>query len=215
MEINAYSLCPGGTGKKIKFCCPECIPHLEKLTRMAEGEQYKAALAALESAERALPDKPCLLHAKIRLLDRVNAWEESDRVKQVFFEKHPDNPVALAQAVGLTEDVDEAFDRFEKAWAACRRQETVYPELLEALEDIADILEQNGAECGALHFLRVAAGLDEGRNEVIADRVWEFNSRLPLILRIPMEFCPVGAGTPWEDRKEEVRRCWIFRFRRL
>ena len=23
MPIDAYSVCPGGTGKKIKFCCPD------------------------------------------------------------------------------------------------------------------------------------------------------------------------------------------------
>ena len=33
MPIDPYSPCPGGTGKKIKFCCSELVGDLE----IAEG----------------------------------------------------------------------------------------------------------------------------------------------------------------------------------
>jgi hypothetical protein len=31
MPIDAYSPCPGGTGKKIKFCCPDFLGELETI----------------------------------------------------------------------------------------------------------------------------------------------------------------------------------------
>ena len=31
MSIDPYSSCPGGTGKKIKFCCAELVGDLEQL----------------------------------------------------------------------------------------------------------------------------------------------------------------------------------------
>jgi hypothetical protein len=48
MALDAYSFCPGGTGKKIKFCCPDFLPELQKIDRMLEGEQYMACLQHIE-----------------------------------------------------------------------------------------------------------------------------------------------------------------------
>ena len=55
MSIDAYSLCPGGTGKKIKFCCGDFLPELQKIDRMFEGEQY---LACLQHIDRLLAQEP-------------------------------------------------------------------------------------------------------------------------------------------------------------
>ena len=55
MAIDAYSLCPGGTGKKIKFCCGDFLPELQKIDRMFEGEQY---LACLKHVDRLLAQEP-------------------------------------------------------------------------------------------------------------------------------------------------------------
>ena len=44
MPLDPYSPCPGGTGKKIKFCCHELLGDLEQLDRLVEGEQIQAAL---------------------------------------------------------------------------------------------------------------------------------------------------------------------------
>ena len=42
MAINAYSSCPGGTGKKIKFCCGDLLDEFEQIERMVDGQQYLA-----------------------------------------------------------------------------------------------------------------------------------------------------------------------------
>ena len=49
MAIDAYSPCPGGTGKKIKFCCGgDFLPELQKIDRMIDGEQYLACLQHID-----------------------------------------------------------------------------------------------------------------------------------------------------------------------
>ena len=60
MALDAYSLCPGGTGKKIKFCCPDFLPELEKIDRMIEGEQFIACHPTYRSAraEGPIPGLP-------------------------------------------------------------------------------------------------------------------------------------------------------------
>lgn len=207
MEINVYSFCPGGTGKKIKFCCPECLPHLENLARMVEGGQYRAALAAVENAARVLPDKPCLMNVKIHLLESVESWEESEKARELFFEKHPDNPLALALAVPLTEDVDEAFARFEKAWAVWRQrnQDTLDEELVLAVVDLAGILGRAGAGWASLYFMRMAVRLREGREEELTAECRRLSSHMPLVLRMPLIIAPAKQGMPWTDRYEDAR----------
>ena len=44
MAIDSYAPCPGGTGKKIKFCCSDLVGDLEQLDRLIEGDQITAAL---------------------------------------------------------------------------------------------------------------------------------------------------------------------------
>ena len=51
MAIDLYSLCPGGRGKKIKFCCPDHIKDLEQIDAFLEGEQFAAGLAFVENLE--------------------------------------------------------------------------------------------------------------------------------------------------------------------
>ena len=35
--LDAYSVCPGGTGKELKFCCPDFVGELQKIVRLARG----------------------------------------------------------------------------------------------------------------------------------------------------------------------------------
>ena len=59
MAIDPYASCPGGTGKKIKFCCPDLLSELEKIDRMLTGNQRRACLDHL-AANRAQVSEPGL-----------------------------------------------------------------------------------------------------------------------------------------------------------
>ena len=59
MPIDAYSPCPCGTGKKIKFCCSaDIVEDLGKILRMMEGDQRKAALDAVDKLLAKRPNRP-------------------------------------------------------------------------------------------------------------------------------------------------------------
>ena len=99
MSIDAYSPCPGGTGKKIKFCCGDFLPELQKIDRMFDGEQY---LACLQHVDRLLAQEPsrdraCLLAFRCELLRLTDQHEAAKAATAAFLAKHPDNQVALAE----------------------------------------------------------------------------------------------------------------------
>ena len=98
MPIDPYSPCPGGTGKKIKFCCPNLLGELQKIQRMMEGEQFQGCLQHVEQLERTNPDQPCLLSVKTLLLRILHRFDEARETADRFLEKHPDNPIALAES---------------------------------------------------------------------------------------------------------------------
>ena len=63
MALDAYSLCPGGTGKRIKFCCGDFLGELQNIDWMFEEKQYVACLQHIEHLRQqpAHRDRQCLL----------------------------------------------------------------------------------------------------------------------------------------------------------
>ncbi len=97
MPIDHYSPCPGGTGKKIKFCCADLLPELEKIDRMVEGEQYVACLDHVNLLDAKTPGRPCLLAWKLTLEQITGQRETAAATLASFIAQHPNNPIALAE----------------------------------------------------------------------------------------------------------------------
>jgi len=102
MPLDAYSPCPGGTGKKIKFCCSDLLGDLQKIDRMLEGEQFQAALAHVERMEEKHPGRACLMAYHCLLLRITRRIEEVEPLAARFVQLHPKNPVALAEMAIVT-----------------------------------------------------------------------------------------------------------------
>jgi hypothetical protein len=121
MPFDSYSPCPGGTGKKIKFCCPELLSELQKIERMLGGEQYLACLKQVERLEQSHPSKACLWSAKTMLLRAMERIDEAQAAAATFLEQYPESPVALAETAILcaaTQGGREAMPTLAKAMAA-------------------------------------------------------------------------------------------------
>src|SRR5688500_16350934 len=101
MTLDAYSTCPGGTGKKIKFCCSDIIPELAKIDRMLAGDQRLACLDYVEKLNQKFPDRACLLVTKASLERATGKVEAADQTLQAMMEQQGANPVALAQSASL------------------------------------------------------------------------------------------------------------------
>ncbi|MFH1264693.1 MAG: hypothetical protein ABIK89_03155, partial [Planctomycetota bacterium] len=98
MPIGPYSPCPGGTDNKVKFCCSTLASELQKIERMLEGEQFLACLKHIEHLEKTHADKACLLATKSMLLRALERPDEARATAAQFREKHPQNPIALAES---------------------------------------------------------------------------------------------------------------------
>ncbi len=97
MTLDRYMPCPGGTGKKIKFCCEDLLGELEAIQRMLEGDQRLACLESIETALEKYPDRACLLAIKALLHSEMQQEEALEKTLALFESKHPDNPVMLAE----------------------------------------------------------------------------------------------------------------------
>ncbi len=118
MAIDSYSLCPGGRGKKIQFCCPDHIKELEQIDRMLEGEQYAAGLAFVENLEKTNPNCACLTEAKCMFQRMIGLWEDAYETATKFVEREPKNVMALtelATAAALTDKPQEGVSRLVDA----------------------------------------------------------------------------------------------------
>lgn len=125
MAIDAYSLCPGGTGKKIKFCCGDFLPELQKIDRMIDGEQFLACLQHVDHLLAHEPgrDRPCLLATKCMLLRFTDRQEAARTAAAAFLVKHPDNQIALAEMAILAAESNTlaALGLLQKAMRRQRR----------------------------------------------------------------------------------------------
>ena len=158
MAIDSYAPCPGGTGKKIKFCCPDLIGDLEQLDRLVEGDQISAALDQVKRLEEKQPGRPCLLATRTKLELGTKQFAAAAETSRRFLDACPDNPLALGHAAisdaiaGRIQEAAALFDKAREAAVAAGRQgegtQDVSPELVR----IAATLVQAAAQAGHIGF---------------------------------------------------------------
>ncbi|NDC62391.1 MAG: hypothetical protein EBZ59_00015 [Planctomycetia bacterium] len=163
MPLDPYAPCPGGTGKKIKFCCSDLLGDLEQIDRLVEGDQISAALEQVTRLSERHPGRPCLLATRTKLELASKKFAEASATSRVFLEAFPENPLALGHAAvaeaiaGRIQEAAALFDRARGA-AAGTEEGGASPELVR----IAATLVQAGAQAGHVGF---AQGLVDWLND--------------------------------------------------
>ena len=116
--IDAYSLCPGGTGKKIKFCCRNRLEDFRKIYKYIDVNQYTACLNYVDSLLKTDSECACLLAIRCIILKAISD-RENDFVETAkrFYECHPENPIAIAESAQalLIEGQNAIKTEFENA----------------------------------------------------------------------------------------------------
>jgi len=197
MAIDPYSPCPGGTGKKIKFCCPDLLGDLNTLVRMIEGEQHAAALAHLRAIESPAKPRACLAALKIQLLRAAGRDEEMRAAVQQFVDHFPDNPIALAEsALNVAvddEDGPAAMRLLQKAIAASGVH--LYPQVYAAIAAIAELMADSGLARSAMALWHLQTILDEDDQQPrqLLTRTCRSDA-VPLLVKDEpiLEACPKG-----------------------
>jgi hypothetical protein len=202
MPLDGYSPCPCETGKKVKFCCPDLLDDLNKIERMIAGDQRLACLEYIEKLEATKPDRACLLAAKIEILSDLKRFDELRQVVLRFAEKHPENPVALAE-LALLKAVEESPHAgallMQRALRACH--ESMPNQVYSALGTLARILLSAGQPLAAkAHFsLMMTIAPDD---EFPVSMVMQLSGAemLPVPLRDVARLHPCPQGVSWSEQ---------------
>lgn len=204
MAIDAYSLCPGGSGKKIKFCCPEFFPELEKIDRLLEGDQSAAAVEHVERLQTQPQnrDRACLMAMKADALFNLGRQEEAMANAVAWVEKHPDNQDAhaeLAMLRGMAGGCRLAMPELQKAITLSGN--TFGQRVMNAVSMVAQIAlyQREYLPVGPLTDLLVA--LDpENPNWAKLRAAFTHDANVPLLLREMPEFHPLPEDSPLHAR---------------
>ncbi|MGA2066454.1 MAG: hypothetical protein ABSG86_15875 [Thermoguttaceae bacterium] len=206
MAIDNYSSCPGGTGKKIKFCCPDLVADLEKLDRMLEGEQYVAAAQHVDRLMAQGQNRACLMAIKATLL-RTTQQLEAGRAHAVeFLKAFPENPIAWAEAAvlaALSETGQAAMPKLQKAIALSSR--ALEPRVYMATGVVAEALLEDGdwlAARALWRFQTMAAPADPHPLEYLAR--WNRLPEIPLVVKGEPPLVPCPADVRWKSRFDEA-----------
>lgn len=206
MPIDAYSPCPGGTGKKIKFCCPDFLGQLEKIERMLEGDQHVACLKYIEQLEQQRADRPCLLAIKCMLLRLDGQLEAVGAAVAHFLDHHPDNPIALAESAMLTaanQGGRQAMEVLQRAIAATEKE--VSSRVYEAIGTVAQVLLSEGHFPAARALLVLQATIDR-QEERAVQMVMQLNRSpsVPLLVRDDRALDTCAEDAPWKAPFDEA-----------
>jgi hypothetical protein len=207
MAIDAYSLCPGGTGKKIKFCCGDFLSELQKIDRMIEGQQYSACLQHIDGLLAPKPgrDRACLLATRCELLHLTDQREAAHAAAATFIAKYPDNQIALAESaiVAAETDARAALGWQQRAMRAANG--SLAGRSYQAISMTAAAFLREGAVPPARALLQLQINLteDDERPRQMLARVCQA-ADIPLLLREdpPLGRCPEGA--PWKRRFDDA-----------
>jgi len=206
MPIGPYSPCPGGTGSKVKFCCPELLGELEKIERMLEGEQHLACLRHIEHLEKSHPDKACLLATKTLLFRVLDKFEDACATAARFLEKHPENPIALAESATLAAvggDGRRGIELMLRAVAASKGY--MHGRVYQAMGVLSRVLAAEGEilAARAMTLLQLNInGQDRGPLALLAEL--RESPDVPLLLKDERMLGKCPDNVPWKAEFDEA-----------
>jgi hypothetical protein len=221
MAIDTYAPCPGGTGKKIKFCCAELVGDLEQLDRLVEGDQISAALDQVKRLADKHPGRACLMATRTKLELATKQFAEATASSKAFLDAHPENPLALGQAAvtdaiaGRVQEAAALFDKARAAAVAAGRAEggqDVSPELVRiaaTLVQVASQLGHVGFSQGILEWVFDRNLGSEDERRLLAAIVG--SAGVPPALRTKVRLVPTASDAPWRpefDAALEHARQW-------
>jgi hypothetical protein len=201
MPIDPYSPCPGGTGKKIKFCCSDLVAELEKIQRMLEGEQRAACLDHIESLESKYPERACLLSIKALLEAQLGQEERAQATLAAFMKAYPDNPVALAEQATLkasSEGGVAAIGVLQDALEKCSQQ--IPAQVYDAIGLVAQVLIADGQLIAGRAHLVLQLGIGGTQNQRPLQLLMRLNGSpsVPLLAKQDLPLLPAPDDALWK-----------------
>ena len=216
MAIDPYASCPGGTGKKIKFCCPDLISELDKIQRMLNGNQHRACLDHIRQIEPKFPDRACLTTLKADLQAELGDLDQADATLRQLMQTQPDNPVALAEMalVQASRDGGQAgIEPLQKAIVASGRE--MSRKVYDSIGELAQLLLAEGHVAAARGHLLLQMRINP-KDETALQLLLRLNASPSVSLLLKDDQEPLGApaDAPWKSEfdaamSEARRGAWL------
>jgi len=205
MALDVYSACPGGTGKKIKFCCSDFVGELQKIERMLVGEQYLACLQYIDrlTAQEPGRDRPCLIATKGLLLRATGQNDAAGAHAADFLAKHPNNQIALAESAILTVQTDARAALGALQRALRYADGGIAARTYEAMGYVAAGLLDEGYWLPGRALLQLQVAVqDQDQDNQPVEMLLSLNrsTEIPLLLRDDPPLLPCPDGVAWRDR---------------
>ena len=119
MAYDPYAPCPCGSGKKLKFCCQAISDDMDRVYRLIENNQMRAALQQLEGVDKRHPRKEWVTTTRAMLLIETGETVAACELLKPWVASHPDSEFAacLYAAAQLgTEGYDPAKKSIQRAY---------------------------------------------------------------------------------------------------
>ena len=217
MRIDRYQPCPCGSGKKVKFCCPDIVDDLSRVARMLDGDQRLAALETLNQAIAKKGGRPGFLALKASVHLQMKQLDEAEATIAKFLATSPDNPGVYAleaTAQLMRGETKNAVASLQKAIE--RTGDDVSIQVYEAIGLVGDVLLSRGHYLAArAHYFMQAAISEEEESEPATKILQLQNSRdVPLLFKDDQTLATYPKSTEWsaegaEAADLEERGAWL------
>ncbi|MGQ9762832.1 MAG: tetratricopeptide repeat protein [Thermogutta sp.] len=184
MAIDKFALCPGGTGKKIKFCHNECVSFLEKVQKLMDGQQLRAALQLVDQTLARDPNRACAWSYKCLLERATGDVEQFAKAAEEFSQRFSSSPVALAEQ-SLSHifqgRVYDAIESLSRSIEASHQQKLIYVRQSAAAATISEALVQHQQVPPAVEILKIFGAMSPNTESPVAD-LWNQVATLPDVI---------------------------------
>ncbi|MDX1961500.1 MAG: hypothetical protein SFX18_00015 [Pirellulales bacterium] len=209
MAIDPYATCPGGTGKKIKFCCQDLQNELGKLEQQISGQQLSAALDATRHLCEKYPQRACLLSYECLLELLTRDHEGFAKTAEQFIALQPQNPVALAYRAILAAQTGDLLETQNALQDALENSgPEVHARVYTALQIASEILLGFGQVIPARAYLTLMSILTKGQDENCAQRIMrlEQEQRISVLLKDMPSFRDAPRDAPYRQEFDAAMR---------
>jgi hypothetical protein len=209
MAVDPYALCPCGSGKKLKFCCSDLVGEIEKIHRMIEGDQPRAALRHAEQTLAKHPRRGSLLDLKATLELALGEMDAARDTIAEFLAAEPRNPAAQAcdaMLLAATEGGRAAVEPLQNALTLVDHD--MPQRVFEAIGVVGRALLGQGHIVAAQAHLWLHVGLAPKNDGRALELLVSLNhySGLPLLLRDNLRLRDWPAEAAWKSEAEGASR---------
>ncbi|MBA3312639.1 MAG: hypothetical protein M3552_15325 [Planctomycetota bacterium] len=209
MAFDVYHPCPFCTDKKLKFCCADIAEEMEKVARLNESGQHRAAMKILDRLAVSRPNTVWNEASRATLLLGEGQVDEAKAVLEKLHGVEPENLAVIALLATASFAADGYAAAREAIWRAFRKA-TAHSDLVSALAmGIAGEMFDHRKYLSARQHLTLAMRLAPSRNkQAIFVRLLEFdgNAEIPYPLRSVHSLREISGDADRQDSSRKAMR---------